>query len=286
MTLVPTTPEPESVPRRPDASMSLIANLTTPHDHGVRPGGGPPPNRPAVLRIGRSAVLALVFVAAGLVIGISARLTNDSAPAARAAHNELVDRVRTRTAQSDALQRQLSISRSSLGGARADALVADSAGSAARSEIARLSILVGLSPVHGPGVRVTVEDAPGDSARGPGSTGRIRDTDLQRLLNGLWAAGAEAISVNGQRLGALTAVRTAGDAILVGYRPLSPPYEVLAIGSPTDLEVDFVDGPAGRWFHALRDRFGIRFSVSTQQDLVLPAATATTLHLAREGTAR
>ncbi len=112
--------------------------------------------------------------------------------------------------------------------------------------------------------------------RADGATGRVLDTDLQRLLNGLWAAGAEAVSVNGQRLTQLTAVRSAGDAILVAYRPLSPPYVVLAIGNPDDLEVDFVDGPGGRWFNTL-EGFGIRFTVTAEKDLKLPGASGVTL---------
>ena len=61
-------------------------------------------------------------------------------------------------------------------------------------------------------------------------TGRVRDRDMQRVVNGLWESGAEAISVNGQRLTALSAIRAAGDAILVDNKPLVPPYTVLAVG--------------------------------------------------------
>ena len=53
------------------------------------------------------------------------------------------------------------------------------------------------------------------------------------VVNALWAAGAEAISVNGQRIGPDTFVRTAGSAILVNVTPVSSPYEVAAIGTRT-----------------------------------------------------
>ncbi len=144
--------------------------------------------------------------------------------------------------------------------------------------------MAGVSPVHGPGIRVTVDDAPKQGSGRPDAsgTGRVLDTDMQRLLNGLWAAGAEAVSVNGQRLTQLTAVRSAGDAILVAYRPLSPPYEVLAIGNPDDLEVDFVDGPGGRWFKTL-EAFGIRFNVTQQKDMQVPGASGISLRLAEKG---
>jgi uncharacterized protein YlxW (UPF0749 family) len=263
--------------------MALLSDLTTNTvDAGYRTAQTPGPAAP-VNRAGRKLLLCAAFVLAGLVLGASARQTHDNAPAARAARDQLIDQVRTSTAQTDALQQQFAATRTGLDGARAESLSMDSAASAARGEDDRLSILAGVSPVHGPGLRITVDDAPA-AGRSSTASGRIRDTDLQRLLNGLWAAGAEAVSVNGQRLTVLTAVRTAGDAILVAYRPLSPPYEVLAIGSPTDLEVEFVDGPGGRWFHSLAERYGIKFNVATAQDVTLPGSSAVTLRVAQEET--
>jgi uncharacterized protein YlxW (UPF0749 family) len=271
--------------RRPDASMSLLNDLANNtivadyqrvHDRS--------PNKPGTSRGGTLAVAA-VLIGAGLVLGIAAGQTQGSAPAVAAAHKELVDRVQARTKAADDLQKRLEALRSQVDAARAAALEATSAGSAARADLDRLSMLAGVAPVHGPGIKVVVDDAPNSSSRGEGSSGRIRDSDLQRLINGLWAAGAEAVSVNGQRLTSLTAVRSAGDAILVAYRPLSPPYEVLAIGKADDLQVDVVDGPGGRWFHTLTG-FGIRFNVSTQQDLTLPGAAGITLRVAEEGTSK
>jgi uncharacterized protein YlxW (UPF0749 family) len=265
--------------------MALLADLTNNTlDAGYRRPAEPPPGA-AGIGPRRSIALCAVFVLAGLVLGTSARQTHESAPAARAAQTALSDRVHVRNAQVDALQHSLTSSRVDLEGYRGEDSAANSASSAARSDVDRLSILAGATPVHGPGIKVVVDDAPNAAGAAHG-TGRIRDSDLQRLLNGLWAAGAEAISVNGARLTTLTAVRTAGDAILVAYRPLSPPYEVLAIGAPSDLEVDFVDGPGGRWFHTLSDRYGIRFNVTTAADVSLPGAISWTLRVAEEDTRR
>lgn len=228
-----------------------------------------------------SVALLLVLAFAGLVLTVAANQTRNNAPAVAQARNELIDRVRAETDQADELQSRLVALRAEVDGARDVALATTSAGSAARSDLERLSALAGISPVRGPGIKVVVDDAPDGSTRAGGGTGRVLDTDLQRLLNGLWAAGAEAVSVNGQRLTQLTAVRSAGDAILVAYRPLSPPYEVLAIGNPDDLEVDFVDGPGGRWFHTL-EGFGIRFAVTAEKDVRLPGAAGVTLRMAKQ----
>mgnify|MGYP006206322601 CR=1 FL=1 len=58
---------------------------------------------------------------------------------------------------------------------------------------------------------------------------------LQDIANALWSAGAEAVAINGQRLTATSTIRAAGGAILVGFRPVTGPYEVSAIG-PAEMD--------------------------------------------------
>jgi uncharacterized protein YlxW (UPF0749 family) len=100
----------------------------------------------------------------------------------------------------------------------------------------------------------------------------VLDVDLQHAANGLWAAGAEAIAINGQRLTTLSAIRTAGSAILVDFRPLSPPYTLDAIGDPKSMAAKFADGADGRYLFALKTQYGIRFDTTTKDHLSLPAA--------------
>jgi uncharacterized protein YlxW (UPF0749 family) len=115
--------------------------------------------------------------------------------------------------------------------------------------------------------------APDESLRGGTSIdGRVQDRDLQDLVNGLWAAGAEAVDVNGQRLTALTAIRSAGDAVLVDFRPLSPPYVVRAVGNPAALELELLDGPTGRRLTTYEALYGLRFSLERVDELSLPGA--------------
>ena len=148
---------------------------------------------------------------------------------------------------------------------------------AATGEVARLEDRLealqagtGVVPVSGPGVRITVGDAP-DGA----PSGRIRDTDLQLLVNGLWQAGAEAVAVDGQRLTAHSAIRTAGQAITVNYRSLSPPYVVTAIGDPATLPARFLETSAGQAFTDLRANFGVVFVLESPDSLTLPGRPLT-----------
>jgi uncharacterized protein YlxW (UPF0749 family) len=101
----------------------------------------------------------------------------------------------------------------------------------------------------------------------------VRDSDLQLVVNALWQSGAEAIAVNDQRLTNLSAIRAAGDAILVNDHPLTLPYRLQAIGGP-GLEQSFQNNAYGGLYLAqLKQNFQIRYDVSAQSGLSLPAAT-------------
>ncbi len=115
-------------------------------------------------------------------------------------------------------------------------------------------------------------------------TGRVRDRDMQRVVNGLWESGAEAISINGQRLTALSAVRAAGDAILVDNRPLVPPYTVLAVGDGDRLSTGFQNSADGLYLHALQENYGIRTGISVEGDVRLPAAPSVIVRTAQPTT--
>ncbi|MFL6061714.1 MAG: DUF881 domain-containing protein [Marmoricola sp.] len=149
----------------------------------------------------------------------------------------------------------------------------------------RLSLLglrSGTAAAKGPGVEVVVDDAP-DAAN---DRNKVLDSDLQKLVNGMWEAGAEAISINGQRLTALSAIRFAGTAISVNFVSLQRPYRVLAIGNPDTLQGRFGATTSGAaWFDLQRD-VGLKFSMHRAGSLRLPAAPMPSLRYVDVGTDR
>jgi uncharacterized protein YlxW (UPF0749 family) len=154
--------------------------------------------------------------------------------------------------------------------------------SSAGGVLARLNLLgsrSGTAAVRGPGVEVVVDDAPGAT----NDRNKVLDIDLQKLVNGLWRAGAEAISINGERLTTLSAIRHAGSAITVNYTSLSRPYRVLAIGDARTLPSRFADTTSGQAWLDLQRQFGLRFTMRTQRTLRLPAADTPELRFARTG---
>jgi len=103
---------------------------------------------------------------------------------------------------------------------------------ALRQQVEEYRLALGLVPVEGPGVAVRVAE-PRSARRGPVT---VQFQDLVAVANELWAAGAEAVAVNGERVVATSGFSQVGGTILVNLRRLEPPYVVEAIGDPATLE--------------------------------------------------
>ncbi|WP_318204644.1 DUF881 domain-containing protein [Streptomyces sp. SCL15-4] len=278
-------------PQRPDASMSLITNVM---DHSLDDGyaeaaarrksageGGLPKTLRAKLGLAGGLVLAALVVTVGAA---QARVT---APVVAKERQELIDRIDSETDDVDELESTVDKLRDDVDTRRRAAL--RSSGGSAEADL--VGLLSGATAVHGPGVRLVVNDAKEAAGGGDGAnpretsgfsdTGRVRDRDMQRVVNGLWASGAEAVSINGQRLTALSAIRAAGDAILVDNRPLVPPYTVLAVGDGKRLGTRFQNSADGLYLHALEENYGIRATISTEDDVRLPAAPSVIVRTAQ-----
>ena len=230
--------------------------------------------------------LAAGLVLAALVVTVGAAQARVAAPVVAKERQELIDRIDRETATADKLEHSVDKLRDDVSARQREALKKSGGGD--QSEL--VGLLSGAVEVHGPGVRLVVNDAKEATSGGNGNpretsdfsdTGRLRDRDMQRVVNGLWESGAEAISINGQRLTALSAIRAAGDAILVENRPLVPPYTVLAVGNGKQLSTRFQNSADGLYLHALQENYGIRTSISVQGDLRLPAAPSVIVRTAQ-----
>ncbi|MFJ5738503.1 DUF881 domain-containing protein [Streptomyces microflavus] len=270
------TPSP---PARPDASMSLLNNVM---DHSLDDGYAEASARrradgsaglPRTLK--SKLGLAAGLVVAALVVTLGAAEARVSAPVVAKEREELIDRINAETRAADTLESDVDKLRTDVSERQRKALERHGGD---QGEL--VALLSGATPVEGPGVKLVVDDAKNTDQGGGGpresssfaDTGRVRDRDMQRVVNGLWESGAEAIAINGQRLTALSAIRAAGDAILVDNRPLVPPYTVLAVGDGKNLAAAFQDSADGQYLNALKESFDIRTSLSEQAEVRLPAA--------------
>lgn len=264
-------------PRRVDGSMSLLVDMMTntlDEAYAERARRVPAPRgdvqEPAPRA--RRAVTALALVAVGLVSTAAVtqvRGQDDSGVRGRLAAEAL-----DRTAQSEALDGRAEALRAELPRLREAALGADAVGRSLAERLTALELASATTAVVGPGVVVTLDDAaPSEDRQAPANEdGRVRDTDLQDTVNALWAAGAEAMSINGQRLTALTAKRSAGAAVLVDLLPLSPPYVVRAVGPAAGLELGLLDGEVGSRLMTYGELYGLRLDVRRERELRLAGA--------------
>jgi uncharacterized protein YlxW (UPF0749 family) len=258
--------------------MSLLTNVI---DHSLDDGyaeaaarrdaeeGGLPRTLRAKLGLAGGLLLA------ALVVTVGAAQARSSAPVVAKERQELIDRIDRQTSSADELERNVEKLRTDVGN-RQRAALREHGGDTGEL----VALLAGATEVRGPGVKLVVDDAKDTETGGGGArensdfsdTGRVRDRDMQRVVNGLWASGAEAVAINGQRLTALSAIRAAGSAILVDNKPLVPPYTVLAIGEAKRLSDTFQDSADGQYLKALRETFDVRTTISEEDDVRLPAA--------------
>jgi uncharacterized protein YlxW (UPF0749 family) len=236
-----------------------------------RAAGDVPPGRSAPRH-----TAAIVLVAFGLLVTVAAVQTSRNASVEQSSRASLIDQINVRHEGVARLQRKLAELQSRQLKLRDELTALGTAEQASLSRLQRLGVRTGFRAVRGPGVQVTVASAPDSN-----ESQTVRDSDLALLADALWASGAEAISVNGQRLTVLSAFRNVGASILVNSQPVLPPYVFSVVGDPASLPANLLSTPAGGAWYALKDSLGFRFDVKNTGIMNLPAASPVTLRSAR-----
>jgi uncharacterized protein YlxW (UPF0749 family) len=236
----------------------------------------PPDNR-------RMRTLTLLLAAVlGFVVAVSVLDLRDQASGADSPRALLEQEVLDVRAETDGLEDRRTELEGQIASAQQEVL--DAGGDDAAQRLGEYEQAGGGVAMSGEGVVLSLDDSaplPSRPGAGPGTVNRVTDGDLQIAVNGLWAAGAEAVSVNGQRVSSTTAIRTAGSAVLVDFRPLSPPYEITALGDPAQLRDGVQDAETGDYLSEISTRYGIGVSWTTGEDLTVPARALGTLREAR-----
>lgn len=265
--------------REPDASMTLLNQvIRSPLDPGYRLAADRRARTGARRRSPAArALLALVALALGLATTTATIALRAPEPSVLAARSLLEDQIADRTAAVE--QQQLDNAALAQEIAALQSSVLALGDSPLGEQLAADSVLSGATAVTGPGLRLELSDAPVDGLEVDPNK-RVQDVDLQIIVNGLWAAGAEAIAVNEQRLTATTAIRTAGSAILVDLSPLIGPYVVTAIGDSAEMQTRLARTSAGQHLATLQTTYEIGTEMSAQRELTLPAARLAVLRSA------
>lgn len=131
----------------------------------------------------------------------------------------------------------------------------------------------GLTEVRGAGLRVTLTDAPRSSdAEGiDPNVLVVHQQDLQGFVNALWAGGASAVTLQGQRLVSTTGIKCVGSTVVLDGVPYSPPYVIEAIGGPTALQLALDDSSQVEVYREYVRDFDLGLDVESVRQLVAPA---------------
>ena len=202
------------------------------------------------------ATTALGCVTVGLLVTVSA--ANARGFDLRPARNtDLVSVVQAQSKRNAELTAQLTAIR-----AEVQALSANSVNNADLDATdARLRSLTGLTPVAGPAISVTLDDAPA-SVSDEGIDADllvVHQQDIQAVVNALWSGGAEAMTIQGQRVIATPGIKCVGNTVVLHGVPYAPPYVVSAIGDPTKLRAALTSSPALQIYRQYVDAYSLLY---------------------------
>ena len=219
-------------------------------------------------RSGRLAT-ATVCVVAGLLMVISASTARgiDLRPGR---NTDLVSLVQSESRRNASLAAQVSRLRSQV-----DTLAAaqgDAGSTAVAGELAEKSALVGLTPVTGPSLTVTLSDAPGSvAAEGVDQDLLVvHQQDIQAVANELWRGGAEAMTIQGQRVIATTGIKCVGNTVVLHGIPYAPPYRISAIGNPAKLQAALDSSEYIKIYQQYVDAFRLGYEVTASSKSDFP----------------
>ncbi len=217
----------------------------------------------------RSRALVIVVIAGfGLLVALAAAQTERNADVRDASRAQIIDRIENNRAGLQAQQeRQAAIREEN---ASLDETLVDLGGELGetQSTVTELEGITGFRAVSGEGIQIRFDNLPESDPRNEW----VRDSDLASLVNGLWAAGAEAVAVNGQRLTGVGGIRNVGTVVEINSRAVAPPYTVVAIGDRNSLAADLLGTSSGSEFFGLAQQYGWSPTTQPAADLRVPAA--------------
>ncbi len=263
----------------------LTSMLERPLDAGYqeaadrRVAAGLPPATPT-----RTIIVIIMMVITGFLFAVGAQALRPRPTALASVKAELVSRIES--LQTEGQEQESRVASLSREVDELESLALRQAGAASLTEaIEDLEVQAGVVAMTGPGLTVTIDDAP--SAKRDASAGsrpssgfeseRVTSSDLQIVVNGLWGVGAEAIAINGHRLTSTAAIRFAGQAIIVDFRPITPPYAITVLGDAARMQQLFEPSFAGVYLAQLGDQFGITHEITASDDLIVPGDAVTRL---------
>ncbi|MBI4744578.1 MAG: DUF881 domain-containing protein [Actinobacteria bacterium] len=217
--------------------------------------------------------LAVVWSILGILLVTSfyAKQTTQSIPVSSRKQG-LIDTIKEQEKQREELKKQLTVLRTQIASYEKKAAADKGVLSSFTKELNELKFATGIAAVKGEGVLITLADSPSVPQDKNPNDYIIHDKDVRIVVNALWAAGAEAIAVNGERIAAPSSVRCAGTTILINSTRLGSPYKIEAIGSQDKIEKGLQDDyDASRLINYYAKTYNLGVTIERKDEIKLPA---------------
>lgn len=220
-------------------------------------------------------VVPVVFMIAGVLFATSA-VTAQGTDLRAGRRVQLTDLIRAEEQRVRHAQQTISHLRADVDRLANRATARSSRSEAVNRQARRLEDAAGVRPVRGPGLVVTLDDAPqpAEGVELPGDPSPddlvVHQQDVQAVVNALWAGGAEAMELMNQRVVSTSAVRCVGNTLILHGVVYSPPFTVTAVGDPASMRSALESSPDVLLYQQYVDAYGLGYSVVQNGDLRLP----------------
>jgi uncharacterized protein YlxW (UPF0749 family) len=216
----------------------------------------------------------VAFATAGILFATSAGVSQ-GADLRGGSRSDLADLIRAELGRADDTSERVDRLRQEVRAATEQAGTTDRRVAAEQRRSRALELVAGTRAVRGPGLRVTLDDAPRSGDRVlPEDTSPddlvVHQQDIQAVVNALWAGGAEALQIMDQRVISTSAVRCVGATLILQGRLYSPPYRVTAIGDPQRLTEALDTSPGVQLYLYYADTYGLDYETEELGDVRLP----------------
>lgn len=219
----------------------------------------------------------IILVVAGLLLGFILAAQWDAAPVVEQndpsyARENLADIIQQLELEQESLKKQISTLRAQVAQEQ-DRIAQDTQLlQGLQTELETQRVLAGVYALRGRGVRVTLADSHLEiPPHAKANLYIVHDYDVRDVVNSLWAQGAEAISINNERLVSTTSIYCVGNTIMVNATRLASPYTIQAIGDEKRL-AEINEPPTTLLELQTRARtYGLQFKIDPKQDIHIPA---------------
>lgn len=141
-----------------------------------------------------------------------------------------------------------------------------------KKELDRLRVKAGFTEVTGRGLEIILKDADVKVVGAQAEQAIVHDSDLRLVVNGLFLGGAKAVSINGERLIAISSIRCVGPTILINNKRVSSPFIIKAVGDPDSLIAGlYREATLKHYIENVFPELGIGFQVTRKERVSVPA---------------